>query len=348
MSFKNTSILKCCEGDVLASDVYSKKGNALIVTKETVINDYIKDQMMKFGVTNVFIYENKSNVVINKDGHQGYCRIYKETILGTKRIFQDIVMGNALDYKRLSWLAEQIQFNMNDSDHILKCITEVKSTDEYTYIHSINVAFYSMMIAKWMRLSKHEIRKAIISGLLHDIGKIKIPDEILNKPGKLTNEEFDIIKNHTIYGYDIVNDIDEIDIDIKNAILLHHERMDGSGYPFNYNPKNLNVYARIVAIADVFDAMTSERVYKRRYTPFEVFEMFQKDGIGIFDIKMLYTFMKNLANYMTGMEVLLSNGEIGKIVFVPLQDIIHPIINTSDRFLDLNMESRLSIVKIIK
>jgi putative nucleotidyltransferase with HDIG domain len=223
----------------------------------------------------------------------------------------------------------------------------VRSADEYTFIHSVNVAFYSMMLAKWLNLSAAEINDAILAGLLHDVGKMRIPGEILNKTAKLTADEFERMKKHTLYGYELVNNIKGLSEDIKNAVLLHHERMDGSGYPFGYQSNKLNRYTRIVAIADVFDAMTAERVYKRQSTPFEAFGMFQTEGTRIFDIGMLNTFMSRMPSYLTGIKVLLSNGEAGDIVFVPLQSVTNPIIKIKEDYIDLSSMQTVKIDKLI-
>ena len=226
-------------------------------------------------------------------------------------------------------------------------MTEIRSKDEYTYSHCVNVAFYSMLIAKWLKLSDIDINKAIQSGLLHDIGKAKIPVELLNKKGSLTKEEYEIIKKHSIFGYEIIKEMQEIDSDVKNAVLLHHERVDGSGYPFHYYRDDLNLYSRIVAVADVFDAMTSDRVYKKRISPFEVFEMFQTMGLAIFDSNILITFINKIATYLIGANVFLSNGDIAEISFIPPQSVIYPIVKTTAGYIDLSNTEDVKILSMI-
>jgi HD-GYP domain-containing protein (c-di-GMP phosphodiesterase class II) len=169
--------------------------------------------------------------------------------------------------------------------------------------------------------------------------------KILNKKGELSSDEFEIVKKHTILGYELVKDINEIDNDIKLAILLHHERMDGSGYPYHYNQddKDLNIYSRIVALADVFDAMTTDRVYKKRSTPFEVFEMFQTVGISMYDTKIMNLLINKLASYLVGSKVLLSNGSVGEIVYIPLQNVTKPIIKVSSCYIDLSQSDSVKI-----
>ncbi len=343
MWLKNVNILKCSEGDILASDVYSRNGMTLVVAKDTMLNEYIRNRLIEMGIGRVCIYEDQEQTL--EPGEVK--KTYKRTVELTRNLFQDLISGRPMDYKKIAVIGDQIMKCIHHNGNITECLAQIRRKDEYTYSHSVNVAFYAMLIAKWMNLSKDEIYKAILSGLLHDIGKVKIPKPILSKTGRLTTEEFDIIKNHTIFGYEIVKQSKELDPDIKRAILLHHERMDGSGYPYSYEPDHLNLFSRIVAIADVFDAMTSERVYKGRSTPFEAFQMFLTTGMSTFDVRILNVFIKNMVNYLVGSQVQLSNGETGTIVFIPQNDLFSPVVNVSNKYIDLSDESDIKIVKMI-
>jgi putative nucleotidyltransferase with HDIG domain len=344
MCYTSKSVLKCSAGDILAADVYSTNGKSLVLAKEAVLNEYMMERLLEMGINTVRIYKGEEECSAE---HMEFQQKYRSIASLTRNIFQDMVSGRTMDYDRLSYIAEQILGSVQEDCSIINCICEVRKKDEYTYYHSINVAFYSMLIAKWLKLSRDDIKKAVLSGLLHDIGKIKIPDAILNKKGRLTKEEFEIVKSHPVHGYEIADGIELLDRDIKNAILHHHERMDGSGYPFRYSAKNINLYSRIVAVADVFDAMTSERIYKGKNTPFEVFHMFLAEGAVMFDIRILNVFMKNMANYLTGSRVQLSSGETGDIVYIPYQCLIFPIVKAADRYIDLSQDSDIKIIKML-
>lgn len=336
--YEKINLSKCKDGSILVSDVLNQNG-VILAAKDTELNKFIRDHLMALGIEDVSIYKPTRN-------NNCFTESYINTIVQTKSIFQDLVSGKPLDYYSISSITELIHSNINENDKIIRCLSDIRSSDEYTYTHCVNVAFYSMLIAKWLKLSDSEINKAIQSGLLHDVGKSKIPNEILNKKGILTKDEFEAIRKHTILGHEIV-DVDGIDIDIKNAVLLHHERIDGSGYPYRYHANNMNIYSKIVAVADVFDAMTSDRVYKKRSTPFEAFEMFQTIGICMFDTKILNVFLNNLAAYLVGSNVILSNGQVGEIVFIPLQNRTSPIIKISSGYLDLSKENEISITNLI-
>lgn len=136
--------------------------------------------------------------------------------------------------------------------------------DSYTYTHSINVALLSRLIGKWMKYGKNMQDSLMFAGLLHDIGKMKIDKNVLNKPDKLTDQEFEKIKQHSVYSYELLQLNKDIPLDVKVGILMHHERMDGSGYPYGVCNENINDIAKVLAIADSYDAMISERPYQKK------------------------------------------------------------------------------------
>jgi putative nucleotidyltransferase with HDIG domain len=349
MQMKNISVHECREGDIIAKDIISGSG-ILILAENTIINSYIQSNLSKFGISSIWIYEFNNDPKVSSFKsiqYESFLEDYHKSITVMKDIILDLTTGRPLNTLCIDELSKLIKSKIDQATHITDCLRVIKSSDEYTYTHCINTAFYSMIIAKWMRLTEGEIEKAIKAGLLHDIGKTQVATDILNKKGILTREEFDIIQKHTILGYGILNDIDDIDIEIKHAVLLHHERIDGSGYPLSASPKHINIYARIVAVADVFDAMTSDRVYKKRATPFDVFEMLNTVGIGIFDTSVIHAFLKNMAYQFVGSNVLLNDGRTGKVVYVPPQDIISPVINVKSEFIDLSQQEELKVVSLL-
>ncbi len=214
-----------------------------------------------------------------------------------KDIIYSISCGNKLRDSKSIIVSEIVYAKINKYTDVFRCMDEVRAYDDYTYKHCINTAFYSMLIGRWLGLQESKVQKLILSGLLHDIGKVRIPIEILNKNGKLTDEEFELIKKHTIYGNDMLNEVSGVDHEVRRAVLFHHERLNCSGYPLNASTDTIGLYAKIVAIADVYDAMTSDRVYKKGATPFEAFELLKTEGEGLFDATILYTFINNISKY---------------------------------------------------
>lgn len=341
----NLSITKCSEGDILAEDIYSKNGRNLIIAKGAEFNRYTLERLADMGIREVSIYGYKEEEA--QAEWPEFRSVHKRTSVLVKSIVREMLTGKRIDGPKLLLVSEQLYTSIYGKDCIADCICELRHKDEYTYQHSINVAFYTMLLAKWLKLSEEEELKAIRAGLLHDIGKIKIADSILNKTGALTNKEFDIVKKHPLYGYEIVKDLDCLDQDIKQAILLHHERLDGSGYPFCNTCADIDLYARIVAIADVFDAMTSDRVYKTGSSPFDVFRMFCSDGAGMFDLDIVDLFMKKMSNYLIGSKVQLSDGRVGEIVYIPYHNLSAPVICIRDEYIDLSLENSLTILNML-
>lgn len=261
-----------------------------------------------------------------------------------KNITDCLIKGEKLEYPEIQELSHYIYFdNKEISSSVLECVAELKSTSDYIYTHSINVAIYSMLIGRWLGLQEAKIKDLIQAGLLHDIGKIKIPSSILNKEGKLLPGEYDVMKTHTILGYEMTKDIDELSHNIKLPVLLHHEREDGSGYPFELKGNKLNLYTKIVAIADVYDAITSSKLYGKKFSPFEAFSKLET-GLDCFDTKILLSFIANIANYYVGIVVKFDTGEEGKVVYIPPQSPSTPVVQVGDSFIDLSVEKTRRIV----
>jgi len=343
----NIQMCECSEGDILAADVFSKAGVKLVAC-DTTLNLFILQKMRKFDIDSVEVYNHQFPTKSSDYRYKKLENGYRETTLLVKNIINGLATDKKLDCDKVMEASEIIcQYVIDsDNDNIVKCLTNIKSTDEYTYIHSVNVAFYSMLIAKWMGLSESDVRKAVQSGLLHDIGKAKVPLDMLNKKAPLTKEEFNIIKKHPVYGYYILDESNFVDIDIKRAVLLHHERVNRSGYPFNISASSIGILTRIVSVADVYDAMTSNRVYKRKATPFAAFEMFLTEGYTNFDTFVTSEFVNHMSAYLTGVTVLLSNGQTGKIAYVPPQDVLSPIICSNGDYFGLK-EKGLAITDLL-
>lgn len=212
---------------------------------------------------------------------------------------------------------------------VFDMLHNMRQINDSTYAHSLNVAIISRIIGKWLHFSKEELDTLTLAGLLHDIGKTKIPDEVLNKDGKLTDEEFQMIRNHPKYGYDILKS-QPLNSHIKKAALMHHERCDGSGYPMGLTMEEIDDYALIIAIADVYDAMTAARSYRAPLCPFEVIAEFEKDGLQKYKPKYILTFLENIANAYQNNRVILSDGTSARIVLLNHRRLSKPLVQLDD------------------
>lgn len=212
---------------------------------------------------------------------------------------------------------------------VFDMLHNMRQVNDSTYAHSLNVAIISRIIGKWLHFSNEELDTLTLAGLLHDIGKTKIPDEALNKDGKLTDEEFQMIRNHPKYGYDILKS-QPLNSHIKKAALMHHERCDGSGYPMGLTMEEIDDYALIIAIADVYDAMTAARSYRAPLCPFEVIAEFEKDGLQKYKPKYILTFLENIANAYQNNRVMLSDGTSARIVLLNHRRLSKPLVQLDD------------------
>lgn len=334
MTKLRVSVFDCRCGDVLAKDVISDKG-LILAAENLVLNDFIISKLKTIGILAVWIYKESGVTYSYYEKKEKIVQGYKDTVLTVKNILNSIVAGKKLQYHDMRQIAEAIYNNAEGTDILVQYLNELKGYDDYTYSHCVNVGFYSMLIGKRLHMPDLKLIDLIQAGLLHDIGKIKIDSELLNKKSQLTDEELGIIRKHTNWGYEILDESPYISSDIKEATLMHHERVDGSGYPLGAKGEAIGEFARIVAVADVYDAMTSDRPYKKKVTPFEAFNMFITSGVCTFDTLVTQTFLLNFSTHLVGSRVRLDNGQVGEIVYIPPHAIVNPIVRVGPTFLKI-------------
>lgn len=230
---------------------------------------------------------------------------------------------------------------------VFDMLLNMKNQDDSVYAHCIDVALISNILAKWLHFSEEEQRTATACGLFHDVGKFLLPTGVLRKPGKLTPDEFSIIKTHTIEGFHMLSRFENIPLAVKNAALMHHEKCDGSGYPYGLTGDEIDKFAKIVTIADIFDAMTSERIYRKAMCPFSVIKSFEDDGIQKYELKYILTFLENVANSYLNHRVTLTNGMEGDVIFINRDNFSRPVIRTTNNeIIDLQNEYYQGIMSL--
>lgn len=213
------------------------------------------------------------------------------------------------DVEAIGNTAQDLIDSLSSHKDILINIADIKMYDDYTYHHSLSVAIMSIAIGMELGLTNQMLNELGLAGLLHDIGKVAIPIEIINKPGKLTPEEFNIVKMHPIHAAKHLHERNLVNDNVYNGIVGHHEKLDGSGYPNKLSGTQIHPYARILAVADVYDALTSNRPYRTPSPPNEAIE-FVMGGMGThFDERVVHAFLRKVAPYPTGSKVKLSNGQ---------------------------------------
>ena len=229
-------------------------------------------------------------------------------------MFQEARMGKAVDAKDCGPLVEEISNSVARNPGALISLARLKTADDYTYMHSVAVCALMIALSRQLGLDEEQTRQAGLAGLLHDLGKAWVPNAILNKPGKLTDEEFAEIKKHPGYGHQALlagSGIPEMALDV---CLNHHEKTDGSGYPKGLKADEISLFAKMGAVCDVYDAITSNRPYKAGWDPAESLRKMAEWSKGHFDEAVFQAFVKSLGIYPTGSLVLLASGRIGVVV----------------------------------
>ncbi len=231
--------------------------------------------------------------------------------------------------------------------NIFELFEAVKAQGDYAYQHNIGVGVISTLIGKWLELNEEELTALTLAGTLHDIGNLRIPQDLLNKPGKLTEEEFDVVKKHAIYGYEILKKTQGISYRAALVALQHHEREDGRGYPLGLTSDKIDLFSKIVAVADIFHAMSSKRPYHNALPFYEVVRQMKEGFFGKLDPTIVSVFLDNIITKMVGQKVILTDDRIGEIVFINPHEEEAPLIKVDEEFIDLSSQRSLQIKQII-
>lgn len=229
-------------------------------------------------------------------------------------MFEEARMGKAVDTGGAKKLVEEISDSVIRNPGALISLARLKSADDYTYMHSVAVCAMMVALAKQLGLSEEQTRSAGLAGLMHDLGKAQMPLEVLNKPGKLTDEEFAIIKTHPEEGYRLLKMGDSVDPVVMDVCLHHHEKTDGSGYPKGLKADEISLFAKMGAVCDVYDAITSNRPYKAGWDPAESLRKMAEWANGHFDSLVFQAFVKSLGIYPIGSLVRLNSGRLGVVM----------------------------------
>ncbi len=241
-----------------------------------------------------------------------------------ENVMRDATLGQTIDADEVEEIVVNIIDNIIENENAAINLLNIKDFDDYTYTHSVNVATIAIFIATKLKLKKEQLAQVGIGALMHDIGKIKIPLHILNKPGKLTEDEFKIMKLHPVYTYKLIEEKSDISEVAKLIAAQHHEKYNGTGYPFGLKGEKINYYSRIVAVADVYDALTTDRVYRKAMLPYEAMKIIISGAKNHFDENIVKTFLQNLSIYPVGSHVKLNTGETAVIMQVDEKHIIRP------------------------
>lgn len=312
MRFVRINSLK--EGMINARPLFGNNGEVLLHSGVVLREPYII-KLTEMGYSGIYVHDSLSEDIIVSDLIDQNLRY--ECIKCIKDIYASISKEkvlNATTVKNLRTLVDKVIDDINSSSELLVNIIDLKSYDNYTFSHSVNVTILSLCIGTLTSMNRNTLVKLGMSAMLHDIGKIFIPKEILNKNGSLTKEEFEKVKAHPYKGYQLLKGNDAFPIYSSIGVLHHHEKYDGTGYPSQLKGSEISLFGRVIAVADVYDALTSDRPYRNALFPSEGIEYIMACGGTFFDPDIVRCFAKIIAPYPVGTSILLSNNTTGIVV----------------------------------
>lgn len=350
------------EGSILAKTIYDSEGRVLL-KEGTELKDAIIKKIQFLNIYTIYINDKYSNEVIEDIIKP---QIRQQAIKKVRNVFynledynknlndyqgQNLYKRSEKDFQSIQYVARELIEEILSRKNIMIGLVDIKSFDDYTYQHSVNVAVISLIIGIKMNFHKYELFDLCIGALLHDIGKVFVPSEILNKPGAFTEEEKKIVQEHTKNGYEYLKGSYDVSVPARIVALQHHERIGGQGYPYGREGERISILSKIVAVADVYDAMTSTRVYRKALSPNEVLEYIMANGGIQFDYKVVQVFSKVVIPYPQGALIRLSNNDIGVVTKVYSEVPLRPDVkivysenkDSIDSILELSKENSIVI-----
>ncbi len=349
-------------GMIVAEDVFTFN-NQMIISKGTVIDDKLITRLKFYSVNTITVNtEEDTQSMFNQPvvSEQAMSEKIKATpefqyyksempiaVDLLRNQIHDIVGTNAkVDQNALLGNVQSLLKHSRNGIHVFDMLHCLRDFNDQTFAHSLNVAVICYVLGTWLDFPKKDLEVLTLAGLLHDVGKVTLPPAIILKPGRLTAEEYATVKTHAIRGYNILRP-KELDNRVKMAAMMHHERCDGSGYPMGLLSDQIDSFAKIVAIADVYEAMTSVRVYRDSICPFEVINLFETEGYTKYDPHYLMCFLEHLNLTYINSSVRLNDKSEGKIVMMNRFALARPIIKVGKKYVDLSSEKTLYIEAII-
>ncbi|GED56729.1 HD-GYP domain-containing protein [Brevibacillus formosus] len=275
-------------------------------------------------------------------------KAYMVAVQKTEYLFNQLANG---DTPRLQQFSDAVHPMLDQVLHHMRFLRFIylnEGTESYTYRHSLHVGIVAALIGKIIGLPQHDVHFLGLAGLLHDIGKMKIPDELLSKPERLTDEEYTIMKKHTVYGYELLRTMDDADNLLAQCALMHHERWDGSGYPLGRKKDGIPFECQIISVADVFDAICTDRVYRKGTSPFEAANvLWELACSGQLNPMIVSRFIHHIILLYVGSHALLNNGDHVEIIMIHTDEPMRPLVRRGNDFIDLRLQRSLRIQRMI-
>ncbi|MGV8145302.1 MAG: HD-GYP domain-containing protein [Alkaliphilus sp.] len=338
-------------GEIINRDLCNAYG-AILIHKGTKITDSLKQKLLNNNVQ--FFFSSREltptantyaeffdDSIIKKMEEAN--KVYEESFDELANQFEFFKENHHINKKVMTDIATQLVDSISGSDQIFIGVQGIKEKDFYTYIHSLDVAVFSIIFSNSMNLSESETREIALAALLHDVGKIQIPDSILTKPSRLTDSEMKQMKNHPVIGYNILKNELTYPDEISLVALQHHEKINKKGYPLGVSWDSLHPYSRMVAICDIYDAVTAKRVYRKGMLPHEAIEFLLSIANIELDYSLTKQFVRAVAPYPLFTKVLLNTGEEGVVIRLHDNYPHRPVVRLLNRNLVRDLMSELTV-----
>jgi HD-GYP domain-containing protein (c-di-GMP phosphodiesterase class II) len=305
-------------GEKLGKSVQNERGQILL-SEGIELSERMIQRLQDLNIPFVYIQDPRTEHI--KPGKSISDNLRKEALETIEGTFTDIVNNHSFSSsfviekasRRFTELIRHIMNEIRGNQELLTMLADVFTYDNYIFTHSFNVTLYSLAIGMEMKLNQKQMEMLGIGAVLHDVGKMLVPVEILMKPGRLTDDEYEVMKNHAEAGFQLVKNVQTLPLLVAHCAYQHHERMDGSGYPRGLSGDNIHFFGKIIAVADVFDAVTSNRVYRSAMLPHEGLEILYAGSGTQFDKKVVEAFRRAVAIYPNGLGVSLNDGRKGVV-----------------------------------
>jgi HD-GYP domain-containing protein (c-di-GMP phosphodiesterase class II) len=335
-------------GAQLKQDLFNKTG-ILIAPAKTVLKHEQVRMMELHGISlipsDVYLPGSFLNEVRPQAEQDA---LIEESVKQMGEIFQYMRYSQDIPFLDIQQSIIPIIHEATEQPNLFNLFATLQSKDDYTYRHSIGVGVIATLIGRWLGIESGELAQLTMAAALHDIGKVKIPLDILNKPGKLTDEEYTTMKQHARFGYEMIKATPGNNHRQALVALQHHERQDGSGYPIGMRAEKIDSHSRIVAVADVFHAMTSDRAYRNASPFYETLKQMHHNAFGEFDANIIHLFLDKMMQSLIGNEVMFSDGRSGHIIMINHHDPLLPLVRIEqDIYVDLSKQSSVHIDHVI-
>lgn len=342
-------------GRTLATDLFTEYGT-LLLPNQTVLTAAHVEILLRQRIREINVEDNLSegtgelisNQLMDSDVDTQTVAAYVGAMDKTRLLFDQFSGDRAPRLEQFSNIFDELAEQAMKEMSLFRSLYVLEGADSYTYRHSLNVGILCSLIARLLKWDEEKITFMGTAGFLHDVGKMRVPKDILLKPGKLTEEEFEIMKKHTVFGYEMIKQMDGSNEMLALCALMHHERLNGTGYPQQRKGDEIPIECQVLAVADMFDAICSDRVYKERTSPFEAAQLLWKEACnGSLNIEIVTQFVRYIALLYVGAKARLSTGEEVEVIMINLDEPMRPLVRGQGEFVDLRYDRNLTIEKMI-